>query len=133
MLTRGVEWRRGRERCLAVRSSLLLLAALAVLAGCGDTAVCQPGPWRTEVWHPAPRVEAELRAGCGFPDTPTDYRVRAHGRVVLEGSLEHFDRRRDLRVVDDAGRGAVEVTIWDRACVVAVDRVDCRDVDYRRW
>lgn len=102
-----------------------------VAGGCAaDPPWCSPGPWRTEVWSEAPRVEAELRDGCGFPDAQVDHRVRAHGQVVIEGSLEHFDRRRS---VERAADGSVEVAVWDRACRVTAAAVTCREVDYRRW
>ncbi|HTL39025.1 MAG TPA: hypothetical protein VL326_38100 [Kofleriaceae bacterium] len=75
------------------------------------------------------RVEAKLRDGCGFPDTPTDYQIYADGRLVLDGSLEHFERRHAITQID----GDVEVSIWDRACLVTIASVECRDIDYTRW
>ena len=100
--------------------SVAFAALTACTVGCGlgaSDSWCEPGPWRTEIWSEAPRIEAQLRDGCGFPDTPTDYKIYANGRLVLA-------YRQD---------DAIEVSIWDRACLVTAASIDCRDIDYRRW
>lgn len=115
---------------MRVPTVILLVLGCPAAAGCGKDTWCEPGPWRTEIWSDTPRVVAELREGCGWPDNPIDYRIRAEGRTVLEGSLEHFDDRHAFRRRDN---GAIEIAIWDRACVVTTTIIDCHDIDYHRW
>jgi len=110
-----------------------LLSALVVLAGCSPWygAECTPTEWRSEVWindaHTG-QIEVMLREGCGgFPDTETEYRVmgrRPGGtyELLLEGGLEHFDRRHAVIPLAD---GTSAVAIWDMLCRPAGEHFTC--------
>jgi hypothetical protein len=71
-----------------------------------------------------------LTAASLFLAGLTDYVISAHGRVVLEGSVESFETRHAIRRLES---GSVEISVWSRACVVTQTGVQCGDIDYQRW
>lgn len=110
-----------------------VVVAFAVLGGCwaGADVECTPNPWRSEVWVNDPRtgqIEAMLREGCNdFPDTETEYRVigrRPGGswELLLEGGLEHWERRHAVIPLDD---GTSEISIWNMTCRPAGEHFTC--------
>jgi hypothetical protein len=109
-----------------------LIGACTLAVGCDPTLDlrCEPGPWRSETWSTSPRVEAKLRDGCSFPDDETEYQIWTYSRVVLDGELEDFNARHAIRGLEGGG---VEISIWDRSCVVTEVSVECRDIDDRGW